>query len=209
VELRSTGDGVDARFAGGETLSSDQIVLCTGVWTNELLAPLGFSVPLLPRKGQIAVLERGGVAVRTKIADFAYNDTVEDADPADPSVRTAAIIEATASGTILCGSSREFAGFDASPNDAVIGRILRDCIAIVPALATLRVIRGYAGLRPYPLDGLPIIGPVDEHRRIFVATGHEGSGHGLAAATGELVTKLVNGERPPLADRFDPARFEP
>ena len=104
--------GVEVRFASGEAASAGHLVLCTGVWTAGLLAPHGLALPVIPRKGQICVLERGGVTVRSKIADFAYNSTVEDADPSRPGIQTAAIIEMTRSGTILCGSSREFAGFD-------------------------------------------------------------------------------------------------
>jgi glycine/D-amino acid oxidase-like deaminating enzyme len=205
--IAATAQGVDISLASGERLSAGRLVLCTGVWTGELLAPLGLALPLHPRKGQIAVLERGGVTIRTKLADFAYNDTVENADPADPAVQTAAIIEGTWSGTTLCGSSRRFAGFDLALEEPVLARILADCIRFVPALAGLRVIRGYAGLRPYSADGLPIIGPVDEHGRILVATGHEGSGHGLAPVTGRILAGWLGGPPHPLAEAVSPARF--
>ena len=197
------------RFASGDRISAGHVVLCTGVWTNEALAPLGLALPLLPRKGQIAVLERGDVLVRTKIADFAYNDIVEAADPGQSTVQTAAIIEATRSGTILCGSSRQFAGFDTAVDAAVLGRMLRDCLRIVPALGRLRVIRGYAGLRPFAADGLPLIGAIDETGRILVATGHEGSGHGLAPATGELVAAILTDAGSRFAASFDPKRPVP
>jgi glycine/D-amino acid oxidase-like deaminating enzyme len=206
--IGASSAGVEVRLESGETLSGGHLVLCTGVWTPGLLAPLGIDLPVLPRKGQICVLERAGVSVRTKLADFAYNDTVENADPSDPAVQTAAIIEGTRSGTILCGSSRQFAGFDLSVDNAVLGRILSDCLRFVPALAGLRVIRGYAGLRPCSTDGLPVIGPVDEHGRILVATGHEGSGHGLAAVTGRILAGILGAPPHPLADALAPGRFQ-
>ena len=199
--------GVEARFASGETASAGHLVLCTGVSTAGLLAPLGLSLPVLPRKGQICVLERGGVTVRSKIADFAYNSTVEDADPAQSGVQTAAIIEMTRSGTILCGSSRQFAGFDTSLDRATLARIMRDCVRVVPGLADLRIIRGYAGLRPYSRDGLPAIGPVDEHGRLHIATGHEGTGHGLAPVTGAIVAALLSGAGHRHAAAVDPRRL--
>ena len=206
VALTPAAASVTARFASGDRVAAAHIVLCTGVWTNAVLAPLGLALPLLPRKGQLAVLERGDVLVRTKIADFAYNDVVEDADPARAEIQTAAIIEATQSGTILCGSSRQFAGFDTTVDEAVLGRMLRDCLRLVPALGRLRVIRGYAGLRPFAADGMPLIGPIDASGRILVATGHEGSGHGLAPATGALVAALLTGAASPFAAPFDPKR---
>lgn len=207
ASLTASPGGVEVAFASGTRVAADRIVVCAGVWTNAVLAPLGLALPIKPRKGQLAVLERGDVEVRTKVADFAYNTTVHGADPGEGAVQTAAIIEATRSGTILCGSSRQFAGFDTGADEAVLGRMLRDCLALVPGLGRLRVIRGYAGLRPYAADGLPLVGAVDEGGRVLVATGHEGAGHGLAPATGELVAALIAGTPSPFAPAFDPRRF--
>jgi glycine/D-amino acid oxidase-like deaminating enzyme len=198
---------VTLRFASGPEVSCGHLVLCTGVWTPALLKPLGIDLPVLPRKGHICVLERGNVTVRTKIADFAYNALVEDIDPDDPRPQTAAIVEGTQSGTILCGSSRQFVGFDASVDMDVLKLIMRDCTRLVPGLGELRAIRGYAGLRPATPDGLPVIGPVDEHGRAYVATGHEGTGHGLAAATGAMVAAMLTGKGSRFAAACDPKRF--
>ncbi len=186
--------GVSAVLESGERIEAGYLCLCAGVWTNEVLASLGVRLPVRPRKGQICVLERSALTVRTKVTDFSYISTVEDAAEGDATVQTAAVIESTQSGTILCGSSREFAGFDTGVDTAVLGRILRDCVGLVPALGELRVIRGYAGLRPHSPDGLPIVGPVTESGRVLVATGHEGAGHCLAPVTGEIVADLIAGE---------------
>lgn len=207
IDFRCGASGVAATFGNGDTVAADYLMLCTGVWITAILEKHGIHLPVIPRKGQICVLERGGPTIRTKIADFAYMGTVEEADPADAGARTAAIIEGTRSGTILCGSSREFAGFDLSLDNRLLGRIVGDCIRFVPALADLRVIRAYAGLRPYCPDDLPAVGPVDDHGRLYVATGHEGTGHGLAPVTGAMVAALVSGAGHPLAAPLDPKRF--
>lgn len=209
VRLSETADAVRLELASGATIEAATVVLCTGVWTADVLAPLGLALPLRSRKGQIAVLERGPVEVRRKISDFAYNATVEQAS--EDGVQTAAIIEATQSGTILCGSSRTFAGLDRSVDPLVTARILADCLRLVPALGELRMIRAYAGLRPWSPDGMPMIGAIGERGRVLVATGHEGAGHGLAAATGELVAALLGGgrdaEQQTFIEAFDPRRF--
>ncbi len=207
TDLTPSPGGVSARFASGDRVDAGHVVLCTGVWSNAVLEKRGLQLPVQPRKGQLAVLARGDVVIRTKIADFAYNDVVEQADPASTETRTAAIIEATQSGPILCGSSRQFAGFDTGVDPAVIQQILRECRRIVPALGGLRLIRTYAGLRPYPADGLPLIGALDDTGRLLVATGHEGAGHGLAPATGELVAAIITGAETPFDAPFNPRRF--
>lgn len=206
--IRTDADGVAVTLADGRTLDAGHLCVCAGVWTNEVLAPLDRSVPVRPRKGHIAVLERGDVAIHSKIADFGYNATAESTDEDDGSVQTATIIEATRSGTILCGSSREFAGFDTAIDERTVRRIMADCIGVVPDLARLRVIRAYAGLRPFSPDGHPIIGPLPGEERVLVATGQEGAGHGLAPVSGELVADcIVNGHTHPCDGHLHPGRW--
>jgi glycine/D-amino acid oxidase-like deaminating enzyme len=206
--LEPRADDVVVTLAGGERIVAGHVCLCTGVWTNTLLEPLGCSIPVQPRKGHIAVLERGHVEVNSKIADFGYQAAAESTDVDEAAVQTAAIIEATRSGTILCGSSREFAGFNVDVDMTTVQRLLADCVRIVPDLADLRVIRGYAGLRPFSPDGHPLVGPVPGAERLIVATGHEGAGHGLAAVTGDLVAACVaDGDTHPFDGRLHPERF--
>jgi len=52
-----------------------------------------------------------------------------------------------------------------------------------------------AGLRPYTPDHRPIISEVDGISGLYVASGHEGDGIGLAPITGVLVRDMVL-ERP-------------
>ena len=49
----------------------------------------------------------------------------------------------------------------------------------------------WSGLRPYPADGLPIIGPAPDRPGLVVATGHGRMGITLAPATGDAVARLV------------------
>ncbi len=208
VGIDSGPGGVDITLGDGTRLHAGHLCVCAGVWTNEALAPVGLAVPVRPRKGHICVLERGDVGVNSKIADFGYNAAAESTQVEDYGLQTAAIIESTLSGTILCGSSRQFAGFDTSVDTEVLRRIMMGCIGVMAALARLRVIRGYAGLRPFSPDGHPIIGPVDDAGRVIVATGHEGAGHGLAPITGELVAGYIaDGISRPHDGRLHPERF--
>ncbi|GBF90631.1 hypothetical protein Rsub_03203 [Raphidocelis subcapitata] len=114
----------------------------------------------------------------------------------------------SAAGTLLIGSSREFNGWQAAPDSAVMAAIMERAHAFMPALSPALLeaaIGGGAGagaasvrvgLRPYALGGLPAIGPVPGLRDVYVAAGHEGSGLSLAPATAELVLQQL-GEAPP------------
>ncbi|KAI8468098.1 MAG: oxidoreductase [Monoraphidium minutum] len=110
----------------------------------------------------------------------------------------------SASGTLLIGSSREFSGWHAAPDSAVMTAIMRRAHGFAPALspALLDAARAAGGgpgggasvrvgLRPYALGGLPAIGPVPGLDGVFVAAGHEGSGLSLAPATAELVLQQL------------------
>jgi D-hydroxyproline dehydrogenase subunit beta len=118
------------------------------------------------------------------------------------------VVESTASGTTLLGSSREHRGFDVEVDLDVAAAVARRAARFFPVLRELRVLRMYAGLRPLSPDHLPIIGPLAEAGNVCVATGHEGAGVGLAPATGELVSAWYAGAAPAVPlDWFSPERF--
>jgi glycine/D-amino acid oxidase-like deaminating enzyme len=62
-------------------------------------------------------------------------------------------------------------------------------LRLFPSLRNLNVIRLWAGLRPYTVDGLPILGAVGHLPRVFLTTGH--SGISLAQVTGKVICDLV------------------
>jgi D-hydroxyproline dehydrogenase subunit beta len=118
------------------------------------------------------------------------------------------VVEGTASGTVLVGSSRDFAAFSARPDPEALAEMARRAISLFPFLGTVRTIRAYTGFRPASPDHLPIIGPDPAVPGLYHATGHEGAGIGLAPATAELVAALIDGKEPAVdAAPFAPARF--
>ncbi len=199
------------RAAGVETRSgrvpADAVVVAAGVWTPELLATAGLTVPVTPRKGQIVVLERSPVIFHRKLSEAGYVAAVEADDAA---LQIAMVVESTPSGTALLGSSRQHVGFDREVEISVAGAIARRAARFFPVLRDARALRVYAGLRPLTPDHVPIIGPFAEAPNLCVATGHEGAGIGLAPATGELVAAWHTGAAAqlPIAG-FAPARFAP
>ena len=108
-----------------------------------------------------------------------------------PAMPTPTVAGVAASGGLLIGSTREFAGFDRSTTLAGIEAVARHARRIMPALATVNIIRTFAGLRPYTPDGLPIHGPVMELPGLIMAAGHEGDGIALAPVTGKKVAEFL------------------
>ncbi|HWK28804.1 MAG TPA: FAD-binding oxidoreductase [Solirubrobacter sp.] len=203
--------GAGGRVTGVETshgrVSADLVVVAAGVWTPELLATAGLSVPVKPRKGQVVVLERSPVVFRRKLSEAGYVAAVEADDAA---LQVAMVVESTPSGTALLGSSRQHVGFDRQVEIGVAGAIARRAARFFPVLEGARALRVYAGLRPLSPDHVPIIGPFAGAPNLCVATGHEGAGIGLAPATGELVAAWWTGAPTPVPiEWFSPDRFAP
>jgi glycine/D-amino acid oxidase-like deaminating enzyme len=179
------------------------VVNAAGPWSGEVAERLGTSVPVRPRRGRILVTEPLPPAViRHKVYEADYVGAVVSDSAA---LQCSAVVEGTASGTVLIGSSRDAAGFSAAPDPAALAEMARRAVQLFPFLAGVRAIRSYTGFRPASPDHLPVIGADAEVPGLFHASGHEGAGIGLAPATAELITALVTGTVPPV----DPAPFAP
>jgi D-hydroxyproline dehydrogenase subunit beta len=202
--------GPDGAVAGLVTsrgrVATPVVVNATGPWSGEVAERLGTSVPVRPRRGRILVTEPLPPAViRHKVYEADYVGAVVSDSAA---LQCSAVVEGTASGTVLIGSSRDAAGFSAAPDPAALAEMSRRAVQLFPFLAAVRAIRSYTGFRPASPDHLPVIGAAAEVPGLFHATGHEGAGIGLAPATAELITALVAGTAPPVDPApFTPARF--
>ena len=111
-------------------------------------------------------------------------------------------------GRLLAGSTSESAGFAKRVTAGGISSILQNTLEISPAIAELAVVDTWAGLRPRPADGLPVLGACGEIDGLFYATGHYRNGILLAPLTAELITEaIMAGVTSPLLAPFSPDRF--
>jgi glycine/D-amino acid oxidase-like deaminating enzyme len=180
------------------------VVLAAGPWSGEVAAVLGASLPVRPRRGVVLVTTRMPHRVFHKVYDADYVGAVGSDDAA---LQTSSVIESTAGGTVLVGSSRRQAGFDAALDLDAVREIARKATRVFPFLADATVMRVYGGFRPFMPDHLPVIGADPRVASLWHATGHEGAGVGLALGTAELLRDVMTG-RPPALDPepFSPAR---
>ncbi|MBP2320234.1 glycine/D-amino acid oxidase-like deaminating enzyme [Kibdelosporangium banguiense] len=201
-EVRPGVSAVKLRSGGIETcegfLHCDAVVNACGPWAGAFSEAAGAPITVLPRRGMLLVTAPVPFAVRHKVYDADYVGAVASAD-AD--LQTSTVVESTQAGTVLIGSSRERVGFDDSIRVAVLRVMAQKAIRLFPMLAQVPVMRAYGGLRPYAPDHLPVIGQDPRVPGLWHATGHEGAGIGLAAATGQLLADLYLG-RPPAVDPF-------
>ena len=107
------------------------MVCAAGVWSNEVAGLVGLELPIRPRKGHILVTARVPGLIRPSAARgrLRFDRPVGRGDL--PQV--ALVAELTAGGTMLLGSSREFAGFDRAVSPAIVQAIAARAVRFLPA----------------------------------------------------------------------------
>ncbi|XP_030934237.1 uncharacterized protein LOC115959794 isoform X2 [Quercus lobata] len=181
------------------TLYGKAIVVAAGSWSGSLMHDLlrdsniQLDVPIKPRKGQLLVLENfKSLQLNHGLMEVGYVDhqtgtlfpTISASEPYDDRQALSVSMTATldAMGNLLLGSSRQFVGFSSEVDESITNRIWKRAGEFFPKLQDFplscfsksRKVR--IGLRPYMLDGKPVIGSVPGLSNVFLATGHEGGG---------------------------------
>jgi D-hydroxyproline dehydrogenase subunit beta len=196
----------DGALAGVVTpageLRAHRVLIAAGPWSGDVAAVLGLPLPVRPRRGELLVTTRMRHRVFHKVYDADYVGAVESDDDA---LQTSSVVESTASGTVLIGSSRQQLGFESRMRVDVLAEVAAKAIRLFPFLTGASVMRSYGGFRPFMPDHLPVIGADPRMPGLWLATGHEGAGIGLSLATAELIRDLMHGT----ATRIDAAPFSP
>jgi sarcosine oxidase subunit beta len=186
----------EVRTSAG-SIHSRRVICAAGTGSNQIGKMIIVDIPILPQRGQILVTEAKEPVLNKIVSGAEYLGTkanIEELMPKDEEAIKLGLgftAEQTASGNLLLGSTREFAGFDNNTTPEAINAIAKNAINYLPWIKDLDVIRSFAGLRPYSPDGLPIIGTVKGVKGFYMATGHSGDGICLAPITGKLVSELV------------------
>lgn len=175
------------------SFSGDLVVNAAGPWAGEVAGLLGAPLPVLPRRGTVLVTSRMPHRVFHKVYDGDYVGTTQSGDAG---LQTSSVVEATAAGTVLIGSSRQRVGFDDRFQLAEVVELARKAVALFPFLARMSLLRSYTGFRPYLPDHLPVIGEDPRRPGLWHVTGHEGAGIGLSVVSAELLLDLVTGAAP-------------
>lgn len=210
---RFATDGAGARVTALDTtagaLDADLFVLAAG---NGSAALLGLAGVLRPRKGQLFVTERAaalnaGLAGSLMSCRYLMSKDSTDRRMAGEGRRFGLVIDPLKTGQFLIGGTREET--DAHGADlAALRLLLGEAVAMVPALAQVRLIRAFSGIRTATADGRPLIGRAPGFDNLIVATGFEGDGICLGPVTGRLVAELAQDMTPAIAlAPFDPGRF--
>jgi glycine/D-amino acid oxidase-like deaminating enzyme len=199
-------DGADVReivdhgvVVGGERVRADVVINAAGAAAPALTPGL----PIVPRKGHLAITDRYPGMCRHQIVELGYLTSAH----AMTSESVAFNVQPRSTGQILIGSSRELVGWDASLNRALLRQMLERAADLMPALRDTSITRVWTGFRPATPDKLPLIGPWEQTPGLWIAGGHEGLGITLSLASAELLADGIAGRQSVVdASPFSPMR---
>jgi len=158
--------------------TAPQVVLAAGVWSADLLRPLGYRVPLVAERGY---------HVQYAGAQAELTHSVMDVD--------AKIVASSMEEGLRVAGSSEFGAIDAPPDPRKQKLLDAQARAMVPALEGLTP-QVWMGRRPSFPDSLPALGPIKGQAGLFAAFGHAHYGLMMAPKSGELVADWITGTPP-------------
>jgi D-hydroxyproline dehydrogenase subunit beta len=166
-------------------ISAGTVVNAAGSW-SPLLAT---GIDVKKRKGHLLITDRYPQFARHQLVELGYLKSAHSVT-ADS---VAFNIQPRQTGQMLIGSSRQY-GVESSQIDSpIMNRMLERAIEYMPALKQLSSIRTWTGFRAATPDKLPLIGPHDEGKRLYLATGHEGLGITTSLGTAKLLVDQLTG----------------
>lgn len=159
--------------AGGRH-HADVVVVAAGAWSAALLAETGWSLPVVPVKGQMILLQGApGALDRILLQGGRYLIPRRD-------------------GRILVGSTVEpEAGFTTATDPAVADALQAFAASLLPAAAGFVREAHWSGLRPGSPDERPLIERHPRLPNLFVNAGHYRNGLTLAPASAERLLGAV------------------
>lgn len=193
--FENTGGKISKVLTSRAAHDTDAVVVASGSWSRELAQKMKVHIPLVPGRGYSVTLE-----------DSPYKIN-----------HPAVLVEGRVALTPMDGNKIRFGGtmeITSTQTPPRMNRVQGILQAVekyfpqfkVPMPSADKVWYGY---RPCSADGLPYIGRVKQWNNVVMATGHAMLGLSLGAATGKLVSEILD-ERPPSMDiaPFDPSRFD-
>jgi glycine/D-amino acid oxidase-like deaminating enzyme len=188
-------DGDRLRLATDQgTLTCRTLVVAAGAWSGEVARWLGVELPVGLDVNMLTI---------TEPADLVMDRIVTD-------TRGTLTLKQFPNGTCMIGGGWRGHGDLAGRKDLDYEALLHNfrlAARVVPGLASLQLVRSWAGLEGSTPDALPLLGRLPGHPNVFMTACARG-GFTLGPLLGRLLAEHIATGEPsmPIAD-FDPARF--
>jgi D-amino-acid dehydrogenase len=190
--LRANGAKLEENTAVDDLadFDADAVVVAAGAWSGALLGEDAF--PMEAAKGYSITARSSGTLPTHALY---LSEGKVGTSTFGESLRIAGIFDLT--------------GIDESLKRKRIDTIVRSSAAFLKDWEPDEIELEWAGLRPYPSDGLPVIGPVPGRDKLYVATGHGRMGITMGPITGKLIAQgVLEGTLPRELEPFRIERFQ-
>lgn len=198
------GESVEAMVAGVEprgggwlvrsdagTIEAEHVVVALGPWSPEFLAPLGYRVPMIRKRGYHR---------QWHYPDSGARPTVPLMDAA-----VSAVYSPMRAGLRIATG----ADLSAAPRREDMPRQLHRAHAMALDLLDLGAPIdnvAWSGVRPCMPDMLPVVGAAPRHAGLWFDFGHGHQGFTQGPTTGDLLAGVMAGDPDPLAIPLSPSR---
>jgi sarcosine oxidase subunit beta len=197
------GGGWEVR-AGERLFAADAVIIAAGPWCAPIGAMVGIDVPIVAVRGQMWASAPQPPVLRHAIAAAESSHAWSGEHPGShsPPHLTHHLDERftrhlygrqRANGEIVFGGDRVLTS-DRNVDDEGIAVNHRHVGELLAMVSVLPIARTWAGMMPFTLDGLPMLGPVPGRQGLFLAGGLASGGFGRGPMTGQLVSELVMGQ---------------
>ncbi len=195
VTAMATGNGriTEVTTAAGRRVSADVVVNCAGPQAADIAALGGAELPLRQVPGLVVTTTPAPTGLRTILC------------AADLNVRPHRGDRVVLHSWMADGELGERP--EPARRLALAQRLLHRAQALLPGLAPAVVQSALVGVRPVPLDGLPVVGFLPDVDNLYVVVSH--SAVHLAPVLGRLAASEISGVRLERLDPFRATRFCP
>jgi len=182
AEIEDVPQGAQVRFEDTDTIRGDVLVVASGAWAREVVAPLGTALSLQPQRGQI--LHVGMPGENTGSWPVVLPESSHYLAPFTDE-------------RVVVGATRETgSGFDYRLTVGGVKEVLDHAVSVAPGLATGSIRDMRIGFRPMAPDQLPLLGSLDsldQKPQVVIATGMGASGITMGPYVGKLAADLTVG----------------
>ena len=189
-EIRPEGDGWQV-ITDLDTFYSYDLVIAAGPWSNQLIKPLGYDLPLFPMRGYHQHFET--------TPQNTVNHSLVDMDKG--------FVMGPMQQGIRVTTGAEMTTIDAPKNFDQLNAVLAFAKKILPLNQKVET-EAWAGSRPCMPDMKPVIGAAGKHNNLWFAFGHGHQGFTLGPITGRIIEELLH-NKPTVVDiePFNAQRF--
>jgi D-amino-acid dehydrogenase len=160
-------------------VTARDVVVAMGPWSDQVFAPLGYSIPLNVKRGyHLHLAPRGNAVLHHPVLD---SDLGYLLAPMNRGIRLTTGVE--------------FARRDAPSTPIQVEHVLPWARALFPLGEPIDA-KPWKGARPCLPDMLPVIGKAPRHAGLWFDFGHQHHGLTLGPVTGRLLAEMMTGETP-------------